>query len=474
MTTRPTNKSSEALGQAPMGNLLLTMALPASVGILVMSVNFIVDTIFIGRYVGSLGIAAITVVLPISFLISSIGMAIGIGGSSVISRALGGGDREKAEVTFGVMACMTILMAVGIVFLGSFAQKNLLELFGGRGEILTPSRQYFGILLTGIPCLAWAMMSNNIMRAQGKPRVAMVSMLIPALSNIVLDTVFIVGFGWGLEGAAWATTISYYLAAGYTLWFFLLGDSEMRLHWKTLVLRWQIVKEIASIGLVTLARQGTISLLSIVLNNSLFSHGGEMAVAVYGVISRVMMFANFPVLGITQGFLPIAGYNYGARKWQRVKESITTSVKVGTGVALIIFTCILIFSGPLVGLFSQDPLLLGITPPALVIAFLATPLITAQLVGSAYFQAIGKSLPALLLTLTKQGFFLIPLIMILPVFMGLNGIWWSFPIADVMAATVTLWYLKREITLRINPQLKAEKAEEAKLAAEKASTITAY
>ncbi len=454
MSTRPNKKSSEELGQAPMGRLLLKMALPASIGILVMSVNFIVDTIFIGRFVGSLGIAAITVVLPISFLISSIGMAIGIGGSSVVSRALGKGNRKKAEDTFGVMACMTILLAVTIVILGSFAQHPILQLFGGKGDIEAPAGVYFNILLTGIPCLAWAMMSNNVMRAQGSPRPAMLVMLTSALTNIVLDTVFIAGFGWGLEGAAWATTISYYLAAGYTFWFFFLGPTELRLHWKTLTLRWKIVKEISSIGFVTLARQGTISVLSIVLNNSLFHHGGELAVAVYGVINRVMMFANFPVLGITQGFLPIAGYNYGAEKWKRVKESITTSVKGGTAVAVVIFAGIMIFPKALVGLFSQDANLLSATSPALVTAFLATPLITTQLVGSAYFQAIGKSIPALLLTLTKQGFFLIPLILVLPAFMGLQGIWWSFPIADVMAATVTLLYLRREIIKRLNPLLK--------------------
>jgi putative MATE family efflux protein len=451
---------SQELGTAPINKLLVKMAVPASIGILIMSIYFIVDTIFVGQFVGTLGIAAITVVMPITFFISSLGMAIGVGGSSIISRALGSEQPEKANLTFGNMISLSLIMLFLVVLLGSIFDDEILFAFGGQGDILEPAKSYFRILLYGIPCLGWAMMSNNVMRAEGEPRMAMLTMTIPAVANIIMDPILIIWLDMGLEGAAWATTISYFLSAGFALWFFLSGRSELKVSSNNLFLRFNIVKEIASIGVVTLARQGAVSLLTIVLNNSLFQYGSALAVAIYGIINRVTMFANFPVLGITQGFLPIAGYNYGAEKWKRVKDSINVSVRSGTVIALGLFTMIMVFSTPIVSLFTKDTELLSQTPSALRTVFLATPLITVQLVGAAYFQAIGKATPALFLTLTKQGFFLIPLVLILPNYFGLDGIWYAFPLADVLAASVTYWYLRKEMSNTLDVYLKEPASEE--------------
>ena len=441
--------TSQELGTAPIPKLLTKMAVPASAGILVMSIYFIVDTIFVGRFVGTLGIAAITVVMPVSFLISSIGMAIGVGGASIISRSLGADNFKHACHTFGNMVSLTILLAVTLVFIGTYLDDPILRLFGANGDIMGPAKSYFRIILIGVPCLAWTMMSNNVMRAEGEPNMAMLSMMIPAVVNIILDPIFIIVLDWGLEGAAWATTISYFMSAGFSLWFFLFGPSELKIFRNSMIIKLSILKEIFSIGVVTLARQGTVSLLMIVLNFSLFKYGNELAVAVFGIINRVMMFANFPVLGITQGFLPIAGYNYGAQQYGRVREIIRTSIRSGTLIALFIFVSILLFNTPFVKLFTTDADLIAQTPRALVWVFLAVPLITVQLIGAAYFQAIGKALPALLLTMTKQGFFLIPLVLILPNYFGLNGIWFAFPIADVLSAAVTYWYLQRELKVNL-------------------------
>ena len=438
------NKQSNELGSKPIGSLLAKQAIPASVGILIMSIYMIVDTIFVGHYVGSLGISAITVVLPITFLISSFGMAVGIGGASIISRALGAEDEEKAFLTFGNQATLTILIATFIVFIGSFFQEEVLVLFGGKGDILPFAKQYFQIILYGIPFLAWAMMSNNVIRAVGAPKVAMFVMIIPAVLNIIFDAIFIVGYGWGIEGAAWATTLSYMGSASFALIFFMSKNSELKLKIKNLRLRFKIVQEIFSIGVVTLARQGTISVLFIILNNTLYMFGGELSIAVYGIINRVMMFANFPIMGITQGYMPIVGYNYGAKNWKRVRSVIKLAIRSGTAIALVLFVAILSFSEHIVAIFTTDAELIAETGAALKLVFVATPLIAVQLMGSAYFQAIGKAVPALLLTLTKQGFFLIPLILILPRFYGINGVWYSFPIADVGAAAITYYFLRKE------------------------------
>jgi len=451
--------NSQELGTRPIGQLLAKMAIPASIGILVMSIYFIVDTIFVGRFVGTLGIAAITVVMPITFLISSIGMAIGVGGSSIISRALGADDNRKACRTFGNMASLTFLIVIAVGGLGLLFEEPILRLFGAQGDIMAPAKSYFIIILAGVPGLAWAMMSNNVMRAEGEPNMAMLSMMIPAVANLILDPIFIIWLDWGLEGAAWATTISYYLSAAFTTWFFLSGRSELSFFPGSLWLKWDLVKEIFSIGIVTLARQGTISLLTIVLNNSLFEYGNEVAIAIYGIINRIMMFANFPVLGITQGFLPIAGFNYGAKKWGRVRDTINYSIRTGTLIAVGLFTFIILGSDMIVGLFTTDPELLQRTPSALILVFLATPLITVQLVGAAYFQAIGKAIPALLLTMTKQGFFLIPFVLILPYFFGLDGIWYAFPVSDVLAAGVTYGYLRYEMRKTLDKEVVKEKEE---------------
>jgi Na+-driven multidrug efflux pump len=215
-------------------------------------------------------------------------------------------------------------------------------------------------------------------------------------------------------------------------------------------LSFSIVKEIVQLGGVTVARQGTISVLMIVLNATLFTYGGENAIAVYGIINRVMMFALFPVLGVTQGFLPIAGYNIGAKNNDRVRKVIKMAIIYGSVVASLIFLGIICFPEAIARLFTSDVALIEETPKALLYVFLATPVVTAQLIGSAYFQAAGKALPALALTLLKQGVFLIPLVYILPKFFGLNGVWFSFPVADVLATLVTLLFLRSEVRKHLN------------------------
>lgn len=436
---------SQELGTENISKLLIKQAVPASIGFLIMSIYGIVDTIYVGRWIGPLAIGAITVVMPISFLISSIGMAIGVGGASIISRSLGGRDKRKALKIFGNMVNLTLHLAIVLVIVGFIFDDEILMIFGGKGNILPYAKEYFRIILIGIPFLAWAMMSNNVIRAQGRPKVAMLVMVIPAILNIILDPIFIIIFKMGLAGAAWATTISYIISAGFALYFFLKGGSEISFILRYFKLDFGLIREIFAIGSITLARQGSISLLIVVLNHSLYSYAGEMGIAVYGIVNRVMMFALFPVIGIVQGFLPIAGYNYGANNTARVKLSINISIRYAIVLASCILLIIFIFSDKVVTAFTTNESLIKDSSFALIFVFMMSPLIAVQMVGAGYFQAIGKALPALLLTMTKQGFFLIPLVLILPKFYGVNGIWYSFPIADVLSASVTWFFLQKEI-----------------------------
>ena len=448
------NQVVNELGTEKISKLLIKQAVPASVGILVMSLNMIVDTIFVGQWIGIMAIAAITVVLPIAFFISSVGMGIGIGGSSIISRALGAKSYTKAYKTFGNQISLTIGSSILFIVIGTFFCVPLLQLFGAKGAIITPATAYFHVVIYGIPFLAFAMMGNPIIRAVGQPKFAMYTMIIPAIVNIILDILFIKFLNLGIYGAGLATTISYVSSGVFVFGFFLSSKSNLSISLKNFMLDFSIVKEIGKLGSITIIRQGTISLLIMILNFTLFKYGGEISIAIYGIINRVMMFALFPVLGVTQGFLPIAGFNLGAQDAQRVKESIKTAIIYGTGVALFIFMGIVLFTEDVVRIFTKNCELLLKTPNALLLAFLATPVITAQLIGSAYFQAAGKALPALLLTLLKQGVFLIPLVYILPKFFGINGVWVSFPIADVLSTGITMVYLHRE--LKKNPTQKID------------------
>ena len=449
-------RNSDALGTDSISSLLVKQAVPASIGILVMSLNMIVDTIFVGRWIGPKAISAITVVVPVTFFIAAIGLAIGIGGSSVLSRALGANDHKKALRVFGNQTTLTFFTSGILAVLGLVFQNYLIEFFGADESFKDLALTYYRIVLYGIVMLSMCMMGNNVIRAEGKPKFAMYAMLLPAIGNIFMDYLLIKVFDMGMAGAAWATFISYFICFAFIFWFF-VAKSELRLNLKSFFLKRSIVNEINALSFVTLARQGTIAVLTILLNNVLITHGDALDVASYGIISRMLMFALFPVIGVNQGFLPIAGFNYGAKKFGRVRESINTSIKYSGILALFIFAAIMLFSSEIVSVFlsnsesldaatlADNKEILRRTPSALRWVFAATPVIIIQLIGASYFQAIGRAVPALLLSLTKQGFFLIPLLLILPPFMGVFGVWISFPIADVLSTIVTGYYLNKAV-----------------------------
>jgi putative MATE family efflux protein len=441
--------SSKDLAKKDIKGLLIKQSVPASVGILFLTVNILIDTIFVGRWIGSLAIAALSVVMPITFFISSLGMAIGTGGGSVLSRSLGAGNREKALSTFAHQIMMTFGLSSVVVLFGLFFGDEILYLFGANGAIMAPAKEFFLPILLAVPFQALCMMGTSVIRAEDKSKHAMAAMIVSAITNVVLDILFIKIFGWGIHGAALATASSFFLCFVYIGWFFIY-KSELRLQWHHFTFHKKIAGEITSLSFVTFARQGVISVLAIILNHTLYTQGGENAVTVYGIISRMLMFALFPVLGITQGFLPIAGYNYGANNFDRVRASVSLAIKYAGALAIFIFVIILFFAKPITAVFTTDPAIIEETPGALRWVFAASPIIAVQLIGAAYFQAAGKATKALLLTLSKQGFFLIPLILILPQFFGIFGVWVAFPIADVLSTIVTGIFLKKELAAHYN------------------------
>lgn len=444
-----TNTSSN-LGTESISKLLIKQAVPASIGILVMSLNILVDTIFVGQWIGSTAIAAINVVLPVSFFIAALGMSIGIGGSSIISRALGANNKEKALKTFGNQVALTLLFTVSFAASGLYFVDQLIPAFGGKGAIFDPAKVYYEIILYGVPVLGFVMMGNSVIRAEGKPKFAMYAMLIPSVGNLVLDYIFIGVLDKGMSGAAWATTGSYIVSFLFILWYFLSKNSELKINVSHFKLHKKIVAEIGSLGFVTLARQAVVSVTYLLVNNALFDYGGETSVTAYAIVGRMSMFALFPVFGITQGFIPIAGYNFGSEQYNRVKEVIFVAIKYATILATMVFVILMVFPEVITKLFTTDLDVLKVTPNNMRWTFAAIPILSLQLIGAAYFQAVGKALPALLLTLTRQAIFFIPLMYILPMYFGEFGIWVAFPISDILSTLVTAFFLRREVNLKLN------------------------
>ena len=441
--------TSNNFGTESIGKLLIKQAVPASIGILVMSLNILVDTIFVGHWIGSQAIAAINVVLPVSFFIAALGMSIGIGGSSIISRALGAKQVPKALKTFGNQITMTIILTFTLVFFGLYYIETIIPAFGGKGTIFEPAKIYYRIVLYGVPFLALSMMGNTVIRAEGKPKFAMYAMMIPSITNLLLDVLLINVMDLGMMGAAWATTGSYILCFVFILWFFISNNSEMKISLPHFKLQKSIVAEISNLGSVTLSRQAVVSVTYLLMNNILFDFGGETSVTSYAIVSRMLMFALFPIFGITQGFVPIAGYNYGAKNYDRVKQSIRIAIIYAMVMASLVFVLLIGFPELITRMFTTDALVIEKTPTAMRWVFAATPIIAVQLIGSAYFQAVGKSIPALLLTLSRQGFFFIPLIFILPLWHGELGVWMAFPVSDVLSTLLTAYILYRETSVKL-------------------------
>jgi|TARA_B110000238_G_scaffold178529_1_gene201119 putative MATE family efflux protein len=441
--------ASNSFGNESIGKLLIKQAVPASIGILVMSLNILIDTIFVGHWIGSQAIAAINVVLPVSFFIAALGMSIGIGGSSIISRALGAHEKPKALKTFGNQITMTIVLTFTLVFFGLYYIDGIIPAFGGKGTIFEPAKIYYRIVLYGVPFLALSMMGNTVIRAEGKPKFAMYAMMIPSITNLLLDVLLINVMDLGMMGAAWATTGSYVLCFVFIFWFFVSKNSEMKIALPHFKLQKSIVSEISNLGSVTLSRQAVVSITYLLMNNILFDFGGETSVTSYAIVSRMLMFALFPVFGITQGFVPIAGYNYGAENYDRVKQTIRVAIIYAMVMASLVFVLLIGFPELITRMFTTDPLVIEKTPTAMRWVFAATPIIAIQLIGAAYFQAVGKAIPALLLTLSRQGFFFIPLIFILPLWYGELGVWIAFPVSDILSTLVTAYVLYREVSVKL-------------------------
>lgn len=425
------------LAEDRVGHLLVKLSTPAMVGMFVMALYNLVDTIFVGRGVGPLAIAGITIVFPIQMLVMAIAMMLGIGGASLISRSLGAQNYERANRTFANVIFTVVIFGLSMATLGNIFIDQLLRIFGATGTILPYARDYARIILLGTVFFSFSMTSNNVVRSEGRATVAMMTMLISAILNIILDPIFIFGLGWGIKGAAAATVISQVATVIYLIYYFSCGKSSLQLRWRNFRLSRKLMSEVVAVGSPSLIRQISGSVMVVIMNNTLKVYGGDLSIALFGIMHRMLMFFSMPMFGIAQGLQPITGYNYGAKRFNKARRVLKLSTRATTIIALTGTVFLLLFPVSFLTIFTDNQELIDMGRRAIRIFVLGLPLMGFQVVGATMFQAIGKAKQALFLTVSRQ-FVLMVLVLILPRVVQLDGIWMTFPITDLIFFFVTL------------------------------------
>jgi putative MATE family efflux protein len=438
-------KKTTELAEANIGRLMLKYFVPAFIGVFVNALYNIVDRIFIGQGVGAEALSGISVIFPVMLIMMGFGMLIGIGAGVLVSINLGRRDHKRAEQTLGTSFVLMILVSALIMVIGFAIKKPMLQSFGATDETYAYANDYLDIILMGVVFQVVGFSLNNIIRSEGSVKTAMYSMLISAGTNLILDPIFIFGLGMGVKGAAWATVISMFVLCVWVIAHFLSSRSVIKLRKEQMVVDWQITKEIMAIGMAPFAMQIAGSFVQGLLNKRLIDFGGDLAVGAMGIINSVATMVIMTIVAINMASQPIIGFNYGAKDGKRVKDTLRYSLIAATIIAVSAFTLIEAMPGVLVTLFNRDSQeLYDLTVQGLRIIILAWPLVGFQVVAGHFFQSVGKAKIAMILTLLRQVIVLLPLLLVMPGWFGLNGIWAAFPVSDAVSAMVVSVFLVRE------------------------------
>ncbi len=437
-----------ALATRPIGRLLWEYSLPAVVGMVVMSLYNVIDRIFIGRGVGADAIAGLAVTFPVMNVSAAIGVLIGAGAAARVSIMLGQGNHRGAELVLGNALVLIILNAFIYLTIFSIFIDEILMAFGASEVTIPYARDFISYLIPGMFVMNIMYSLNNVMRASGYPRQAMVTMFIGAGCNLVLAPVFIFVLDMGIKGAAIATDISMTIGAAFVIAHFCRKTSTVHFTRGIYRLKWHIIWAIVSIGAAPSIVNFTSSAINVIINRSLYQYGGDIAVGAVGIFNTYTSLLCMIVVGISMGIQPILGYNYGAGNIARVKKTFWTAAVAGTvftsaGAFLSVF-----FPELIAQAFTVDAELIDATANGLHISTMIFWFVGFQIVSTALFQSIGMAGKSIFLSLIRQVIFLIPLLLLLPRVFGLDGVWASFPTSDLAATIVTLlmvWYQLRRL-----------------------------
>lgn len=423
------------LGETPIVELFFKMSLPAITGMLVQALYNIADRYFIANIpeVGEIAIGGIGVSLPVLFILMGFSMLFGIGAAANISIKMGMKQQEEAEKILG--NGLALLMGGGLVISTAFLLgiDGLLKVYGASEANFGYAKEYLSIILIGNYWNMTAFGLSHLMRSEGNAKRAMMSMIIGAVSNIILDPILIFGLGMGVKGAAIATIIAQFLSFLWGISYYLRKKSSIRLHAKNFRVQKDLVIAIVAIGFSPFFIQAAGSFIGALINNSLKFYGGDLGQGSYAIINSISAIFLMPIFGMNQALQPIIGYNYGAKYYDRVKKAVFTGIIAASIVLGAATLTMLSFTEPIIRFMTPSEALIEVTVPAARYLFVLITLLSVQIISTTYFQSVGKAKISFFLSLSRQVLTLIPLILVLPKFWGLNGIWLSFPISDAIS-----------------------------------------
>ena len=448
-----TNISQEQnpLGTAPVGGLIGKFAIPAIISMLVSALYNIVDQIFIGQGVGMLGNAATNVAFPVTTIATALALLLGIGGASNYNLEMGAGREKKASSIAGTALSTLVITGVILAVAVLLFLRPLLSLFGATTDVMPYAVDYLGITAVGLPFYALSIGGNHIVRADRSPTYSMTCVLTGAIINTILDPLFIFGFGWGIKGAAWATVIGQ-VVSGILVIIYFGKFRKMYLEMSMLKPSSECLKAIISLGMASCINQIAMAIVQIVLNNILRYYGGlsvygsDIPIACVGVISKVNQVFMAICIGISQGCQPIWGFNYGAKKYDRVRLAYRYSMIACTAIATVFFLCFQLFPHQIVSIFGTgSDLYFQFAERYLKIFMFMTFANGIQPMSSGFFTSIGKAKLGIVMSLTRQVLFLMPLIVVFSLIMGIDGVMYAGPIADAAAFVLAILFARREL-----------------------------
>ncbi len=426
------NLNHNILESDHIGRLLIKLSTPLLLGTAVMMVYNVVDTIFIGHYVGSLGLAGLSIVFPLWMLAMGIGMMVGMGGASLISRLIGSQDKPGAERALGNAIAAGVLLSVVMTIIVLPNVDFWIRLIGASDNVMPFAREYLVIVMAGT---VFNVLSNALVfwvRAEGNARVAMTTMIVAAGLNIILDAIFMIPLGMGMKGAALAIVVSQGIATLYALSFYISKSSYLRLHFRNFAPDLRILKLIFAIGIAQFSQTIATSVAALFIIKMAANYGGDLALSSFGIIQRILYFAMMPGMVLGQAMQPILGYNYGAKRWSLAIRSITLASITATSISILAFFVVYFFPEPIVRVFTSDPVLIDECTYVMKRVFIAMPVLGFYAVGSQVFPSIGRAIESFIVAIVRPAVFLLPLVLILPRFLALDGVWYSFPASDTL------------------------------------------
>lgn len=441
-------KDQKLLGEESEIKLLIKYSVPAIIGMLVNALYNIVDRMFIGHIpgVGSMAITGVGVTMPIMSILLGFGMLVGIGATANISIKFGQNNRKDAEKILGNSVVLITIISLVLTVVGIGFANNILHLFGASDATMLYAKEYINVILLGTIFNLMSFSLSSTMRADGNPKMSAAIMVLGCVINVILDAVFIFVFNLGIKGAALATVISQIVSTLIALYYYTLGGSNLKLKFETLKLDWRLVKIILAIGIAPFSMQIAASAVQVIANNALKTYGGDLAIGAMAAISSISMIFLMPIFGINQGSQPIIGYNYGAKKYERAQKTVKLAMIAATVILVIGGIFIQALPSVAISMFNADPKLLEIGVPGLRIYLFMMPIIGISIIGSNYFQSIGKAKLATFLSLLRQVILLIPLTLILPKVAGLGliGVWLAGPVSDFLSTIITGIFIVKE------------------------------